>query len=168
MVGTDSDGAHALTVVHHVAGRLRVRIPAGAHTEGLVDAVTARPGVLSAAWSPRTRGLLVVQDRAVDATGILEAIAAHTGADAITSPAAAIGTRPTLAAAVTSLTQEVNARVTRASGGLVTLGALAPLALTVWAAREVLRGHARPLAWSSALWYAHGLIRDYHLSSREG
>ena len=72
------------------------------------------------------------------------------------------------AAAVTSLAQDVNARVTRASGGLVTLGALVPLALTVWAAGEVLRGRTGPLAWSTALWYAHGLFRDYNPSSREG
>jgi hypothetical protein len=42
-----------------------------------------------------------------------------------------------------------------------------PLALTIWAGREILRGHAAPLAWSSALWYAHGLFRDYSVPSRE-
>jgi hypothetical protein len=55
--------------------------------------------------------------------------------------------------------------VTRGSGGLLTLGALIPLALTAWAAREVLRGRTGPLAWSTALWYAHGLFRDYNVSA---
>ena len=39
--------------------------------------------------------------------------------------------------------------------------------LTLWAARELLRGRTAPLAWSSALWYAHGLFRDYALPTRE-
>lgn len=165
MARADLDGGDGLTVAHHVAGRLRVRIPAGAHTDGLVDTVTELPGVLSASWSPRTRGLLVLYDRAADSTAIVDAIVEHTGAEPAATPASPNGTRPTLAAAVTSLAQDVNARVTRASGGLVTLGALVPLALTVWAAGEVLRGRTAPLAWSTALWYAHGLFRDYNPSS---
>jgi hypothetical protein len=168
MVRAAADGGDSVTVVHHVAGRLRVRIPAGADTEGLVDAVTALPAVLSASWSPRTRGLLVLYSRAADPTAILDAIVEHTGAEPAVTPASSNGARPTLAAAVTSLAQDVNARVTRASGGLVTLGVLVPLALTVWAAGEVLRGRTGPLAWSTALWYAHGLFRDYNLSSSEG
>jgi hypothetical protein len=158
-----------LTVVHHVSGRLRVRIPSGAESAGLVDAVTAARGVRSAAWSPRTRGLLVLYDPGVaDAAAILETIADHTGTDVTPSPLTSNGARPTVAAAVTALAQDVNVRVTRASGGLITLGALVPVALTMWAAAEVVRGRTGPLAWSTALWYAHGLFRDYNVSSREG
>jgi len=53
------------------------------------------------------------------------------------------------------------------SGGALTLGMLVPAVLTLWAARELLRGRAAPLAWSSALWYAHGLFRDYAFPGRE-
>ena len=67
-----------------------------------------------------------------------------------------------VAAAASSVFAEVNARVTRATGGLLTLGTLVPLALTVWAGREILRGRTAPLAWSSALWYAHAVFRDYN------
>ena len=133
-----------------------------------MDAITELPGVLSASWSPRTRGLRVLYDRAADSARIVDAIVEHTGAEPTTARAVSNGARPTLAAAVTSLAHDVNARVTRASGGLVTLSALVPLALTVWAAGEVLRGRTGPLAWSTALWYAHGLFRDYTVSSREG
>jgi hypothetical protein len=154
-----------LTVVHRVPGRLRVRIPPAARTEGLVDAILALPGVRAASWSPRTRGLLVLHD--TDAGTIVDRIADHAGVDATTPGSPVTGARPTLAAAVTSVFSEADARVTRASGGLVTLGALVPLALTVWAAREMLRGRTAPLAWSTALWYAHGLFRDYNPSSRD-
>ena len=45
--------------------------------------------------------------------------------------------------------------------GAVGLGGLVPSALILWAVAEVVRGRVRPLAWSSALWYAYGLFRDY-------
>lgn len=169
-MATVDRGGTGLAVVHHVAGRLRVRIPPGTPTDGLADAVMAVPGVVSAAWSPRTRGLLVVYDRAgVDSTpAIVAAIASHTGVDLTLTRASSSRARPTLAAAVTSVAQDVNARVVRASGGLITLGALVPLALAVWAAGEVLRGRTGPLAWSTALWYAHGLFRDYNVPTSEG
>jgi hypothetical protein len=168
MIQAAAGDGGGLTVVHHVAGRLRVRIPLHARTSGLTDAVTGLPGVLAASWSPRTRGLLVTYDRAAaDAAAMIEAIAAHTGAESAPAPPAAGAERPTLAATVTSLADDVNARVMSATGGLLTLGALVPLALAAWAAGEVLRGRVGPLAWSSALWYAHGLFRDYNLPSRE-
>jgi hypothetical protein len=56
---------------------------------------------------------------------------------------------------------EIDERVRHASRGLVGLGGLLPVALTAWAIAELARGRAAPLAWSSALWYAHGLYRDY-------
>ncbi len=99
---------------------------------------------------------------------ILAAIAEHAGAKAPAPAApAARGARPTVVAAVTSIFREVDARIARASGGAVGLGVLVPAALTLWAARELLRGRARPLAWSSALWYAHSLFREYALPTRE-
>jgi hypothetical protein len=60
----------------------------------------------------------------------------------------------------------LNARVARATGGRLDLAVLVPMALTAWAVRELLRAHVAPLAWSSALWYAHGLFRDYTLQER--
>jgi heavy-metal-associated domain-containing protein len=158
-----------VSVVHQVRGRLRVRVPSTARVEGLVEAVLAMPGVRAASWSPRTRGLLVLHDEAADTESILATIARHAGVEHLAEPASAAagGARPTLAAATSSVFGEVNARVTRATGGLLTLGALVPLALTVWAGREILRGRTAPLAWSTALWYAHGLFRDYNLPSRD-
>ena len=50
-----------------------------------------------------------------------------------------------------------------ATHGLLGLGGLFPVALTAWAMAEVVRGRVAPLAWSSALWYAHGLFRNDQL-----
>ena len=58
---------------------------------------------------------------------------------------------------------EVDERVQHATRGLVGLSGLLPVALTAWALAEVVRGRAAPLAWTSALWYAHGLFRDYQV-----
>jgi Heavy metal associated domain 2 len=164
------DAAHeTLEVVHHIPGRLRVRVPAAGDAEGLSEAVAALPGVTSATWSPLTRGLLVLYDRErADEAAIVGAIADHTQVD-VTPPAAASsnGGRPTVAGAVSSVFSAVNARVAGTTGGVLTLGVLVPAVLTLWATREILIGRAAPLRWSSALWYAHSLFRDYALPHRE-
>ena len=165
-----SDGAHeTLEIVHRIPGRLRVRVPAAGDAEGLSEAVAALPGVTSAAWSPLTRRLLVLYDRdRADEAAIVAAIADHAQLD-VSAPAepSTNGHRPTLAGTVTSLFSAVDARVTGATGGAVTLSVLVPAVLTLWAAREILSGRAAPLRWSSALWYAHSLFRDYALPRRE-
>jgi len=58
---------------------------------------------------------------------------------------------------------ELDAALARATGGLVDVRLLFPLGLFAWAAVELSRGAVARLAWSSALWYAHGLFRDYNL-----
>jgi len=165
-----SDAAHeTLEVVHRIPGRLRVRIPPTVDAADLSDAVSALPGVASATWSPLTRGLLVLYDRErADEAAIVGAIVDHTQLD-VAPPAAAStnGGRPTVAGAVSSVFSAVNARVAGTTGGAITLGVLVPAVLTLWAAREILRGRAAPLRWSSALWYAHSLFRDYALPHRE-
>jgi hypothetical protein len=167
MPAHETDARAMLHVLHHIPGRLRVRLPGEARAEGLVEAVTAVPGVASAAWSPRTRGLLVRYERErADPAAIVAAIAAHTDVE-VAPPAPRAATVPTLAGAATSLFGEIDGRVLRATRGAVGLGVLIPAALTLWAAREILRGRTAPLAWSSALWYAHGIFRDYTLPAHE-
>lgn len=156
-----------MSVVHQVRGRLRVRVPSTARVDGLVEAVRALRGVHAASWSPRTRGLLVLHDEA-DRAAILDTIARHAGVERFADPPApAAAARPTLAGTASTVFGEIDARVSRATRGLLTLGSLVPLALTVWAGREILRGRTAPLAWSSALWYAHGLFRDYNVAARD-
>ena len=158
-----------LEIVHRIPGRLRVRVPAVGDAEGLSEAVASLPGVTSAAWSPLTRGLLVLYDpERTDEAAIVAAIADHAQIDVTAAPEPSTnGDRPTVTATVTSLFSAVNTRVAGATGGALTLGVLVPAVLTLWAAREVLRGRATPLRWSSALWYAHSLFRDYALPRRE-
>ena len=161
-----------MQVVHDIPGRLRLRLPARGPIEGLQAAVAAGPGVVSATWSPRTRSLLVLYDPehsdrgaitgAVARVTGLEAPARHAGNGDVTAPAPP-EPGATLALGVRQMFGELDQRLQRASRGLVGLGSLFPVALTVWALTEVVRGRAAPLAWSSALWYAHGLFRDYQL-----
>ena len=165
------DAAHGiLDIVHRIPGRLRVRVPSAVPAEQLSQQIAALAGVTSAVWSPLTRGLLVRYDpeRAAEAE-IVGAIARHAHVD-VTSPAppTANGRRPTLVSTASALFGAVDARISGATGGALALGVVVPAVLTLWAARELLRGRAAPLAWSSALWYAHGLFRDYALPNREG
>jgi hypothetical protein len=71
------------------------------------------------------------------------------------------GPRPTLAAAVNDVVEAIDTRVSRATGGTARLGIVVSAGLALWAVSEIVRGRTGPLAWSSALWYAHGLFRDY-------
>jgi len=157
----------AVVVAHDIPGRLRVRLPVGAPTEGLHAALATTLGVQSVTWSPRTRSVLVLYDpEHGHRDAILEALARVSGLEAVAPPEATPAPSEPggmLALGVRQLFGEVDQRVQRASRGLVGLGGLFPVALTAWALAEVVRGRAAPLAWSSALWYAHGLFRDYQV-----
>ena len=162
---------NALYVAHDIPGRLRLRLPPGASTDGLTAAISAEPGVVSCTWSARTRSLLVLYDsQHGDRTTIVEAVARSTGLDrpvengdgsraTAQSPEAA-GTL--LISGVREMAGEIDQRVQRVSRGLFGLGTLLPVALATWSVAQVVRGRATPLSWTSALWYAHGLVRDYH------
>jgi len=155
----------AIHVVHDIPGRLRLRLPRPARTEGLREAVATQAGVTDCAWSPRTRSMLLrYEPETASAAGLVESIARHTGLDE--PPARGAAAPGGAAPGVQEMFAELDQRVRRATGGRAGLGGLVPLALTAWAVAEVVRGRTAPLAWSSALWYAHGLFRDYQVTPR--
>lgn len=100
---------------------------------------------------------------------IFGAVGARAGAvQAAAGPAATPGSAhgpSLLATGITQALTEINMGVRRSTGGWLDLGTLLPLVLGAWAVRDLIRGQVGPLAWSSALWYAHGLFRDYSLPS---
>lgn len=155
--GPDRD--HAIRVVHHMPGRLRLRVPARAQ-EMVADALRSAPGIRSASWSPRTGRFLILYDPE------------HTTAQDILDPLRELGDlaetgspqrerEPTVGAAVVGTVSEIDHRVRRSTRGMLALGTLVPTALALWAVAEIFRGRVGPLRWTSALWYAHGLFRDY-------
>jgi len=156
-----------LRVAHAIPGRLRLRVPVGVSVEGLIDAVAAQPGVQACTWSPRTRSLLVVyRPESASAAGILETVARHTSLAVADDGESPLASKPaeagdTLARGVRDAARELDHRVRRVTRGVVGLGGLLPTLLVFWAVGEVVRGRVRPLAWTSALWYAHGMFRDY-------
>jgi len=157
----------ALAVVHALPGRVRLRLPAHADHEDLAGAVSRLDGVADARWSPRTRGLLVRYDpRLTDAATIIDRVAEHAGIDApdaIDQAGSSQGAVPPLKLVVPALVAQANERLARATRGALDLGSGIPVLLVAWAAFELVRGRTAPLAWSTALWYAHGLFRDYNL-----
>ena len=157
---------HVVRVVHDIPGRLRVRLPVSADGAGVAERVRGLAGVERCTWSPRTEGLLTVYGLPLSAETVIQAVRDATGLDADVDAADPSGSapdaRPTLGTAVAGAAGEIDRRLRAATRDAVGLGSLVPVALTVWAARELLLGRAAPLAWSSALWYAHGLFRDYN------
>jgi hypothetical protein len=164
----------ALHVAHNISGRLRLRLPLGASTEPLEAAVTAMSGVTGCKWSPRTRSLLVLYDPQQHGgpDAIVDTVARVTGLDrppgGPTHGHAPPAPGSRFAPAVREVFREVDQHVQRVSQGLIGLRGLFPVALTAWALAEVVRGRTAPLAWSSALWYAHGLFRDYEGPAAKG
>jgi hypothetical protein len=156
-----------LAIVHDIPGRLRVRLPSTARSEGLESAVKQLRGVVACRWSPQTRSLLTLyQSGEIGADEILETIGDR--ADVDVDPAARPGlgrepAGPALAAATIDAVTAVDQRLRQLTGGALALRVLVPLALVLWAVRDLARGSVNPLPWSSALWYAHGLFRDYTL-----
>jgi Heavy metal associated domain 2 len=164
----------ALQIAHDIPGRLRLRVPRGIHAEGALSALTAQAGIHSYRWSPRTRSLLLLYDPERGTREAVHAAVAHAlGLDrdaappVVPAPAAAAAPGGAFALGVHDLMGEADAGVQRATRGLLSLGGLLPLVLTAWALTEVVRGRAAPLAWSTALWYAHGLFRDYQVPASE-
>ena len=159
----------ALTVVHALPGRIRLRLPADADDDGLAEAVSVLDGVIGCTWSPRTRGLLVRYDpRVIEAAAIAGEVADHTGVDAPAVTSNGHAQSPPLKLVVPALFAQANQRVAQATRGTLDIASSIPLLLVGWAALELVRGRTAPLAWSSALWYAHGLFRDYNLPDSRG
>jgi hypothetical protein len=152
-------------VLHDIPGRLRLRLPRTARVEGLRQAVATQPGVTHCRWSPRTGSILVrYTPHTATAAGLVESVARHTGLEVpAENPAALDRSRP----GVPAMFGEIDRRVRRVTRDRAGLGDLIPMALTLWAVSEIVRGRVGPLPWSSALWYAHGLYRDYHPTSPE-
>jgi hypothetical protein len=147
-------------------GRLRLRLPDTAETTALVDAVRATAGVTDCVWNERTHSLLVhYRPEETTPAAIIAVVANHAGVPA-PREGDAHAREETVGEAITAAVTELNGRLARATGGRLDLGVLVPLVLVTWGFRQLLRAPVRPLAWSSALWYAHGLFREYALRER--
>jgi Heavy metal associated domain 2 len=165
-----ADAPRAVGIVHDIPGRLRLRLPPGASTAGLGDLIDRLNGAQSSVWSPRTRTLLIRYDAGVlSPDEITRAVAEHADLDvpAPAEPSHAADGRSPVAAGIVDVFSDLNARVARKTRGRLDLAILIPIGLALWAGRELLRGPIAPLAWTSALWYAHGLFRDYNLPTHE-
>ena len=157
-----------LRVVHSSPGRLRVRVPAAAPAEDLAAAVLQEPGVMESRWSTRTRSLLVLyRPDAASADTLADTVArlTRTRRETASNGHAPVSGAPgaTLTSGLRYTARLLDQRVQQATRGTLGLGSLVPAALIGWALFEVVRGRTGPLAWSTALWYAHGLYRDYSL-----
>jgi len=161
-----ADAPRAIRVVHDIPGRLRLRLPPGATGAGLQELVDGLDGALSAVWSPRTRSLLVRYDASVLTPGaIAQAVAERADLDL---PAAGDNVREAgrapVASAVGAVFGHLNERIAFRTHGRINLPMLMSVGLALWAGRQLLRGPVTSLSWTSALWYAHGLFRDYQVT----
>lgn len=160
-----------LRILHRIPGRLRLGFPDHADPREVVTALEGQRGFLSWRWNQRTRSLLLLYDaQATSSEALLEIAASRLGGADVEHalpPAPRPPRPPALAVAISQGLAELDTRVASTTRGLVDLRILFPLGLFVWALHELGRGAVGPLAWSSALWYAHGLFRDYNLPNHD-
>jgi hypothetical protein len=150
-------------VEHSLRGRLRLRLPRDADLDRVTEALRGRPGVTAVTASPLTGGLLVRYDpERADADGLLEVVAGDAALERLAPAGPPPPSSGTLGEALSSAAAALDARVKSATPSRVGLATLVPVSFVLWAAGEIVRGRARPLAWTSALWYAHGIFRDYN------
>jgi Heavy metal associated domain 2 len=162
--GEWADAPRAVRIVHDIPGRLRLRLPPGASTAGLQGVIDGLNGAQSSVWSPRTGSLLIRYDPGVlTPAEIARAVAEHADLEppAPSADSRADDGRPPIAAAIVDTFNGVNERVARRTRGRLDLGVLVSVGLVLWAGRQLLRGPVTALSWTSALWYAHGIFRDY-------
>jgi len=156
----------SVRILHDIPGRLRLLFPGRADPREVVTVLEGQRGLLSWRWNQRTRSLLLLYDPgAISSEDLLDIVSSRLGAVAVRDlpqPARRTGP-PALAVAVSQGLSELDTRMSSVTAGLVDVRLLFPLALFGWAMLELRRGAVGPLAWSSALWYAHGLFRDYNL-----
>jgi hypothetical protein len=157
-----------LRVVHSSPGRLRVRVPLAAPGNDLAEVVTREAGVVGSRWSARTRSLLILyRPDAADADTLADAVARLTGtrreaaSNGLGHEAVSAAPGASVTGGLREAARVLDQGVQRTTRGAVGLGSLLPVALIGWAVIEMARGRTGPLAWSTALWYAHGLYRDY-------
>jgi hypothetical protein len=164
-----TDVAGTVRIVHDIPGRLRLRLPRGTSATGVQDVVDRLNGAHGSVWSPRTRSLLIRYDAGVlTRAEIARAVAEHADLDlqAPSENSPPDDGRPVVATAVASVFNNFNERVARRTRGRLDLGLLVSVGLVLWAGRQLLRGPVTSLSWTSALWYAHGLFRDYTARER--
>jgi Heavy metal associated domain 2 len=163
-----ADAPRTVRIVHDIPGRLRLRLPPVASAAGLGDVIDRLNGAQSSLWSPRTRSLLIRYDPSVlTPTEIVRTVAEHAELEVPADGGAhAEGERAPVARAVVDVFDGLNERVTRRTRGRLDLGLVVSVGLVLWAGRQLLRGPVTSLSWTSALWYAHGLFRDYTARER--
>src|SRR5262245_49846735 len=67
-----------MRIVHHIPGRLRLRVPESVDGPALTEVLERLPGVHGCAWSERTRGLLVLYEpEPSTAETVLDALSEH-------------------------------------------------------------------------------------------
>lgn len=151
-----------VSVIHHVPGRLRIRLPRTASSRHVEKRLLQHRGIRACRPSASAHSIVVeYQPSETDANAILSVVASVLGLppEAISEPDG--DERHPLSRRLVRFVARVNGRIATMTRGNVDLQVLLALTLIAWAGRQVVRGRARELPWSAALWYAYELFRHH-------
>jgi hypothetical protein len=149
-----------LTVVHNLPGRLRVRLPTGVEGRELDKHVGTHPGVKGYHRSARTGSMLIhYHPEETSAETLLELVASLAGVETHGIEAESRDVAIPVPLAIRRAAAKLNAAVAARTAHHLDLRTILALSLGGWAVTQVVRGRARALPWSTALWYAYELFR---------
>ena len=158
-----------LAVVHNISGRLRVRLPAGTDAAGLVKHMRTHEGVSSCRFDARTRSLLIeYRPGEVALESILNQVRSITGAETDPEESAEIVPPTPLSKVVKGALSDLNLRISDRTARQLNVRMIVAASLSAWAVGQIVRGRAKPLEWSTALWYAYELFRHDADAAKSG
>lgn len=159
----------AAYVIHRSPGRLRLKVAAlranPEMAERIAERLSTLPGVIEVRATPATRSVLVLHEEERFSEEQLAAAAREAELFEL-SPVAPVDTTQEPArprgATIWAAWESANRGLRHLSHGLLDLRTLIPLALVLWAFRQILT--ERPLVrtpWYTLLWYAFGIFTRF-------
>src|SRR5262245_11162409 len=128
-----------LAVVHHIPGRLRLRLPPGVHVPELEREVRAHPGVERFRHSPRARSVVVeYQPTEPTVDALLELVASIAGLDVDPIDAERAVLSSPLSQTISRAVSTLNAEIARRTSYHIDMRTLFAMSLLAWAAAQVI------------------------------
>lgn len=151
-----------VAVIHHVPGRLRLRLPKDVGSRRVEKRLLEHRGVRACRRSAGARSIVVeYHPSETDANAILSVVASVLGLPPETVTATDGDRAHPLSRRLVRVVARVNSGIAKMTRGNVDLQVLLALSLVAVALRQIVRGRARELPWSAALWYAYELFRHH-------
>jgi hypothetical protein len=157
-------------VVHHVPGRLRMKVETSEDADALVSRIetnlATRPGFVRAESRPATRSVIVHYNPAqLELEHLLDEGWLAAGIELLESGTRMIakaGNGTKVGHRIVTSVGAVNGGIGRSTGGLLDLRDIFPLTLFAFGLRRLAQGNLQPMPWYNLLYYGYSTFYALH------